>query len=511
MLLLLCLLFFTPAKIYNSETENSVNHICYNINPQYIDINCYKFFINRVRQSILSMKNEHEKEYTKKLIFPNDKDVYLTYENYKKIVVFHANFLASVFEYEEFFVSEKGIQENKSVFKKNEQGRYESNLFIDYRVEVPSMSKNLEYYGFVRHIFENSELYQQFMINILEAFFSYKFFVDNDVVNSSIFLKNVRPYIENILYEQINIELSSGFSKIYFENSYLFTDPEKLSAFIKDSVDSCLNKNKTHCNIYFKCCKEILISDLLTNSYHRNLNDKTENLSQSQLLYFKRFISNKIESLLSGSSKTFKSNSHDKAIAEQILLNQHKVYQQFLLNLKKKCYKLHSGKATTTNNQEVLEFVEISQKDASNFKIKDATDPEYKYDLNHTKKAFDSQPEICNKKPFISQNREKITKKTIKLCIHVEFYNFINYDTILEIAFAHDIAHTFCPAQIPIVEEFKKNLLNRNNMIKLRELIMSNIVKSIRNICSHAVISENICIQTNNFILNCIICAEYKK
>ncbi|EJW02865.1 hypothetical protein EDEG_02745 [Edhazardia aedis USNM 41457] len=199
---------------------------------------------------------------------------------------------------------------------------------VSYFKEVvtPDIILKYKYKTFLDDYESNAELQEIFIKDVLAIINLIKIDkLDASKYIGKMFFENERIHINDDKYEILRDSIVDV-CDIKFSNSSIYTDKEKLAVFIQNSILNCIKS--MHMNygipkIFFKCCKDVLIAEILCNSaenYYKHFKcsknctsyfEKNMKKNIDRFLIEKIAIDNKLLSMHS-ISEGFKDRLYDK-------------------------------------------------------------------------------------------------------------------------------------------------------------------------------------------------------
>ncbi|EJW03930.1 hypothetical protein EDEG_01786 [Edhazardia aedis USNM 41457] len=476
----------------NKSLENiPIDRFCYNLDQVYVEIITFKYLLEIIENSILNMRHQCKSDFIKKLFMSDGKEIYLNETNYCEIVLFHVKYLIEFFEANEFFRNEEGYYEKNRVFIKN-LSNFVPDICAGRTIYLPEIRENLKYYDFFEQLYENSALFLKLRNDILDTFFRNNFFVDENLIFSIMFLNNINSYLSVTISYLITSTLTNKCALMDFEDSCLLIDLNRMSTYIKNAVDYCRYRNSSTCNLFFKCSKDIFITDILTNSYKTKSIEESENKLTSQPNTFKNSLKKKTEEFLARSLKVNKPNLGDKNIAKKILKNNYDLFKIFLNELSKKSYKTSRQLSSKKTSKEITQEEKPTKLNSLDCENSDEIQQDFKPKIYNDGK-------ICF---YTCPNLKTLDNNKIKLCIWLEFFDIMYEETILDVVVSTEKNKTFSRSKIKFVNEIFENLEERQSLEKFAQIISSNIKNSIKKLYPCANINERVCKITNTFSMS---------
>ncbi|EJW02448.1 hypothetical protein EDEG_03121 [Edhazardia aedis USNM 41457] len=270
----------------NENAVSSKCHICFNIDNEYIEIECFVFLCSIIKEKVYLL----DLDISRKYFLNSNEEIFLTDEIYTKIVRIFSKLLFIRIKEFNFIKIDRENKDDEGDTMKTEQKN--TDLFFSYPIDVkmPETLRNWTYNRFIESLDGSSYIYGKYENVVLNAFFKHKFRIDKEYMVLSIFFKNIQHYIDFKTYQTIQMDIDSKNINIDFENSFLYTDPNRLSAYLKNVIDFCYLHNIEHHSIFLKCSTKNFIVELLINSFQIMLNIKSNQNSEKEQYEFKKHL-----------------------------------------------------------------------------------------------------------------------------------------------------------------------------------------------------------------------------
>ncbi|EJW04794.1 hypothetical protein EDEG_01016 [Edhazardia aedis USNM 41457] len=527
--------FCYPAEYSGNDLQNSMNLICFNIDEKYFKLHCYLYFQNIIREGVfLSLTNETERNLLYENVSKNSVEIFMTGDNYQKIVMFFANKILYKIAKTGLVTKEtKNSDDLENLIIDSEKVQSVKNLGLS-KVVAPKNIAHLEYIQFVESLKTNYIRNTYFENDIFKKFLELEFSVNAKYCTVYWFFFNINAYCETNIVQQLLDESKSRNLSINFEHSCFFTDTEKLLKYIKNIVDISYFKKHEKFNIFFKFSADILIADLLANLYCliKNSTCKSNKITHPSL--FKKLLVEKMNEFIENKNTVLRSPPLKHTIIENFY-NSNYLYIECLqkkfgllieetkMNVNKnesKTFSFYLSSEEEISHNKKLENVKNVENDKNwsqpnlNFTLKSKNGKQKKEEIveshlfppcDETKSSelsniYQNQFKTSKKERVIHDKSKIQTKKKIEITIHVEFYVLQNNYTLLENSYKNELDKVFSKEQMSIVTELIQDFKERE-IKKITKVLRLNMRNAIQKLDECNNISEKNCYVTNNFLI----------
>ncbi|EJW01389.1 hypothetical protein EDEG_03983 [Edhazardia aedis USNM 41457] len=292
--LLLCYMFFCLAARRIQEYDGV---FCYNIHSEYPETNFFlklDHFIVNTNESIMQIQQKTDKRYIN--IFKELPNNILSDIHYRILLLFHAKNIIFNFDGFVFSNSIDGIKNFVLNIKIVEQFISDEEMSYMNDIKVPGLFNNREYKDFINVYQVSEEIRLNFHKDVLKTLMKQQLNFDNDQVFAKMFLDSIVFYLNYDVYTIITNAIKMKTVSINFEHSSLYTNIEELTLYLRNAILFYQNTSKNP-KIFFKCCVDVLILEILANTYNNTTKSQNGN-NKKQLELFKRLINNKMKCFL---------------------------------------------------------------------------------------------------------------------------------------------------------------------------------------------------------------------
>ncbi|EJW02465.1 hypothetical protein EDEG_03119 [Edhazardia aedis USNM 41457] len=355
----LFLLYFKSLTGGNIDTEHC---ICYNIDKKHIYVECIKYIRNKIKENIKFMisNTTNCKEYPKTINY--FKNVCMTDESYTRIINNQVISLVIDFQDDGFFCGDYVKEDFALSLMSCLQSK--NNLGVSEYIKVPEIIRNREYKDLIYSLLIDEFTYERIEYDIIVAFFKLDFCLNENQMIQSVFFTNLQTCIEDITFQRIHLEIKTKGINVHFEDFSLFADPEKLSKYIKNVIDTCHMNNTKDYTIFFKFSTEFFLASLFANSHcsHIDTQPKTTNTEKSEYS-FEMLLNYKLNSFLNGELKKYTNKQHKDLISNKKRTYREQMNEFFIFELSEHCFKQKKQNDSLGHNAKtILENIDCKKK-----------------------------------------------------------------------------------------------------------------------------------------------------
>ncbi|EJW02435.1 hypothetical protein EDEG_03139, partial [Edhazardia aedis USNM 41457] len=370
---------------------------------------------------------------------------------------------------------------------------------------------NFTYKDFLEKICYDDSVKKKFLYDImstLKIFVTKKY--DSNRVIGKMFIDNIRIYYSDYGYKIITNSIRKMLT-LHFCHSSIYTNKTQLSAFIQDSLikyGESISMDSEIPKIFFKCCSDILIAEILVNFY-KNCEDLTnkkiahENLTNEMNVHMKMFLKGELEITKNVSAFRYLSGDETLRIKNEV----DRISMIF--------FGINWYKTNDSEENQRFKFKKIKKQSKNilnNFsQICCNNNSFYRKLFQKMKKSFKCVSKCCFNYPedenYIISNliKSKFENKTV-LLINFVFFDIdrMNDKNTLFFEQMNLIKNTICNYMSP--KTFEKLIQNykEREIFGISSVIMNKLKKSIKNIFPRCKIIESKKKNTPNFQLICI-------